>query len=151
MSPEQAARDLDRRAGLATEAVAREVQRAALLVASEAAEITTRAGRDDRGEFRRGIRTGVATRGAVVEGEVAFTAPHSRYVLEGRRPGKMPPIKVIRGWAARKGPGAEYAYPIARAIAKRGTKGTDFLSRPLRDARESLPGRVQAAVTAALQ
>lgn len=52
----------------------------------------------------------------------------------GRRPGaRIPPLAAIAGWAARHGLEG-LAFPIARAIARRGIKGRFFM----RHARERL-------------
>lgn len=52
---------------------------------------------------------------------------YALYLDSGRKPGKMPPLREIMRWARRKGLPIESAYPIAKAIAKRGLPATDFL------------------------
>jgi hypothetical protein len=69
-----------------------------------------------------------------VDADTWQVAPHveyARYVLEGRRPGgKMPPWRAIADWLKVKGLGSSRAsaWAIARAIARRGIKGRDYLT-----------------------
>ena len=51
---------------------------------------------------------------------------YGKFVDEGRRPGKMPPVKDIREWTRLKGIPESAAYPIARKIGEKGTKGINF-------------------------
>lgn len=57
---------------------------------------------------------------------VANVAPHAPFIEFGTAP-HFPPVDAIRAWCVRKGidPGA--AYPIARAIAERGTPERPFM------------------------
>lgn len=56
---------------------------------------------------------------------------HAVFVEKGRRAGAtMPPIAPIRAWALRHGMPAGAAYPIARAIARRGIPARPTLFRP---------------------
>jgi len=65
----------------------------------------------------------------VVDGDdVVLKAPeYSRFMLYGRGPGKMPPIEPIAGWCAKNGIDIS-PWAIAKSIAKKGTKGNDFLT-----------------------
>lgn len=54
-------------------------------------------------------------------------APHWYYVEHGRRPGRMPPINVIREWTIFRGMGANAAFPVARAIGQRGVRGRPLI------------------------
>lgn len=56
--------------------------------------------------------------------EVGPTAPYGPYVEGGTRP-HFPPPDALEGWARRHG--FESAWPICRAIAKRGLKARPFL------------------------
>lgn len=48
----------------------------------------------------------------------------------GRRSGSaLPPVSAIKAWAQRHGIDESLAYPIARAIARRGIKGRFFMKR----------------------
>lgn len=63
-------------------------------------------------------------------------ARYSSIIESGRRPGKFPPLAVIRDWAQRRlGLSAEEAkraaFPIARAIAKRGLVGRKVMATSL--------------------
>jgi hypothetical protein len=51
---------------------------------------------------------------------------YGKFVDEGRRPGKMPPVKDIMEWTRLKGIPESAAYPIARKIGEKGTKGINF-------------------------
>jgi hypothetical protein len=51
---------------------------------------------------------------------------YGKFVDEGRRPGKMPPVKDIREWTRLKGIPESAAYPIAKKIGEKGTKGINF-------------------------
>jgi len=51
---------------------------------------------------------------------------YGKFVDEGRKPGKMPPIKDIKEWTKLKGIPESAAYPIARKIGEKGTKGINF-------------------------
>lgn len=67
---------------------------------------------------------------------IGNTAEHAIFVEQGRRPGRMPPRKAIAEWLLQKkvlqkvtGGGSKrdaamrVAYPIAKAIGRRGTEG----------------------------
>lgn len=77
------------------------------------------------------------------------------YVEEGRKPGKMPPIKNIYEWIQNKRPlqakiaqapdtiaaTKSLAYVIARKIAKKGTKAQPFISPSLKQVTTEELGR----------
>lgn len=65
----------------------------------------------------------------VVNGDnIVLDSPeYTRFMLYGRGPGKMPPIEPIAGWCAKQGIDIS-PWAIAKSIAKKGTKGNDFLS-----------------------
>jgi len=80
------------------------------------------------GALRGSITTAVTGTLANVHGEVVTDIIYGWPVEEGRKPGKMPPIDAIQLWVKRKlGIGGDesrrVAFVIARAIARRGTKG----------------------------
>lgn len=56
--------------------------------------------------------------------EVGPTAPYGPYVEHGTRP-HFPPPDALEGWAKRHG--FESAWPICKAIAKRGLKARPFI------------------------
>lgn len=69
--------------------------------------------------------------GDAVRGLVYYMEPPGSYIAfpdQGTRP-HFPPIAPIRYWAQRVLGDASLAYPIALAIAKRGTKAQRFLER----------------------
>jgi len=64
----------------------------------------------------------------LVSGQIV-AAPHLKYALEGRGPGKAPPVSVIAQWMADKGLKPMWsgsAYLIARKIGEQGTNGPYF-------------------------
>lgn len=75
--------------------------------------------------------------------EIEFNAPeYWKYVNYGRKPGKMPPPRVLESWITRnrivpralnnKLPTtAQLAYLIARKIGKEGLPGNNFLGKTL--------------------
>lgn len=85
----------------------------------------------DTGALRRGYRTRRTANSVMIFNSVA----HDPIVEKGRRRGAaMPPLKVIEQWARRRmGLSAEEAkraaYPIAKAISKRGLKGRRVVGR----------------------
>lgn len=72
-----------------------------------------------KGRYRGGWRT-LATSNVLI---VLNDQPHAIFVEAGRRPGKAPPLPVIREWVLSKGMDAGAAFPIARKIARDGIKG----------------------------
>lgn len=58
-----------------------------------------------------------------------LSSRYAYYMLNGRRPGKMPPINVIKEWCDYKGINFKGApFLIARKIGREGTKGNDFVT-----------------------
>lgn len=49
-----------------------------------------------------------------------------KFVDEGRRAGKFPPIESIENWLQSKGEDISAAFPIARSIAEKGVKGKEI-------------------------
>jgi phage gpG-like protein len=74
------------------------------------------------------------TRDQAIVGTAAEYAPHVEY---GTRP-HFPPIKAIREWAGRVLGDEGAAFPVARAIAKKGTKAQPFLRPALDENRKRL-------------
>lgn len=58
---------------------------------------------------------------------------YGKWVDEGRKPGKQPPIQVIKTWAQAKGIDQKWAYPIVRKIGRDGIKPTYFFSSTIKD------------------
>lgn len=85
-----------------------------------------RAVAQDTRDLMRSIASEVTPIGGGIEGIVRVGAPYGRFVEEGRRPGKMPPVEELRGWARRHGIPEQGVYALARAIGKRGTKAQPF-------------------------
>jgi len=81
----------------------------------------------DRGQLRRSLTHEVKASGRDVVGTAGTNLLYARFVEEGRRPGKMPPIAAIAGWASRHGIEPDAAFLIARSIGRRGTKPRPYL------------------------
>ena len=82
----------------------------------------------DLGGFLRGWFAQVMTvAGGDVSTVISNMAPHARYVEDGRRPGKMPPVAKIAAWAGRKMGRPDLGFVIARAIGRRGIGPTPIL------------------------
>jgi hypothetical protein len=80
----------------------------------------------DTGQYQTGWTAWV--HGSILS--ISNRASHFPYVEGGRRPGGMPPIDVIRDWVLRHGMQANAAFPVARAIARRGIKARPFFILP---------------------
>ena len=75
------------------------------------------------GNLRGSIITDIRGHSVDLSGKVFSPLPYARYVEFGRRPGKFPPRGPIELWARRKLGDASLWFVVARAIARRGTKG----------------------------
>ncbi len=68
-----------------------------------------------------------------------MAAPYFKYVDEGRRPGKQPPIKPIQSWIEKKEiqiknySSKQSAFIIARSIGKKGIQPMNLTERLIRD------------------
>jgi hypothetical protein len=68
-----------------------------------------------------------------------LAAPYFKNVDEGRRPGKMPPVKPIQKWADRRGikfknmSQQQTAFVIARSIGKKGIKPLNITNKLIND------------------
>lgn len=75
--------------------------------------------------------TSLASNLEVVDGTKGLPAismpEYGIYVHSGRKPGKMPPIDALKGWAASRNIPEEALYPIAKSIGEEGTEPQPFL------------------------
>lgn len=104
--------------------VVRDLSGAPMLTAMrDATMLVTRTARQeavvDRGLYRASIVPAIETRGAQVVGIVGSNAAHAPYAVLGSRP-HWPPMQALVGWARRHGIDV---FLVARAIARRGTRG----------------------------
>ena len=61
---------------------------------------------------------------------ISNSAPHFPFVEYGRRAGKkQPPLKPIRDWVISKGMRADAAFPVARAIGRRGIRARPLFTK----------------------
>lgn len=64
-----------------------------------------------------------------------LAAPYFKFVDEGRKPGKMPPVKPIQKWTEKKGikfkkmSQGQTAFVIARSIGKKGIKPLNITNK----------------------
>lgn len=76
---------------------------------------------------------------------------YAPYIEFGTKP-HFPPLDAIKAWVRRKLRKPEsLAYPIARAIGKRGTPPRPFLSTALKTVQKRLLAQMKAAVAAGLK
>jgi len=122
------------------------VTKAAAEIQAEARRLALRKKIYDLGRFHAGLR-------AVPKGANSVTlyntTKHAPFVEGGRRAGaRMPPREAILPWVLRKGLPASAAWPIARAIARRGIKPRRVITQPTfqRRARSILAKHVNAAM-----
>lgn len=116
-------------------------------------ESTREADAFNTGRYLRAWRSGPTEHGARVYNGV----PYAGVIESGRRRGKFPPIETIKRWAQRKlglsrREAERAAFPIARAIARRGLRARHVMSSR-KDAmiaavREEVMRELHAAYTA---
>lgn len=98
----------------------------------------------DTGTLRRSIML----QATPVMARVSTPLVYAPVMEFGRRPGaKMPPPRVLLGWARRHGFGIDSGtlFVIARAIGRRGLKGHFYMQKASAAVRAALPGRVKLA------
>ena len=115
-------------------------------------EIMNEAPQGATGALRGSIVSEVRGRNLeTLRGEVAATADHAASVLAGREPGAMPPwgegSPLIR-WVRTKlgvsgGESKRVSFLVARAIARKGTKGRDFIGRAMEKSQSAIDERIR--------
>jgi len=83
----------------------------------------------DTGQYRASITPTVETSGRTVRGIVGSNLAHAPYAVLDTKP-HWPPIAALQVWARRHGISA---FLVARAIARRGTRGDRSLMRGLEE------------------
>jgi hypothetical protein len=83
------------------------------------------AGKYATGDLVNSIEFKVVTTDKTIEVQTSMIK-YGEYVDKGRKPGKFPPLSKIQEWCRVKNIPQSAAYPIARAIAKRGIPSTNF-------------------------
>lgn len=81
----------------------------------------------DQNTLRDSINYDVEERGDVIVGTVGTNVEYAEAVEFGSEP-HFPPIASLKGWANRVLGDEDAAYPVAKAIAKNGTKPQPFMS-----------------------
>lgn len=96
------------------------MQKSVLLIEGTARELAPR----DTGRLGGSISSRITGRGATLLGEVGPSVKYGFWVERGRRPGKLPPIAAVAGWARRHGMSP---FLVARAIGRRGTRPQPYM------------------------
>ncbi|HML23517.1 MAG TPA: HK97 gp10 family phage protein [Aggregatilinea sp.] len=96
----------------------------------------------DRGHLKASITPAVRQRDNVIEGVVGSNVAYAPYQETGTRP-HWPPLAALETWARRHGTSA---YVVARAIARRGTKGRRYLQGAFEKNRSAIQKRIGRAV-----
>lgn len=78
----------------------------------------------DIGRLGGSITHTITGGGANLTSKIGPSVAYGLYVEKGRKPGRMPPIGAIQGWANRKGINP---YVLARSIARKGTKPRPYM------------------------
>jgi HK97 gp10 family phage protein len=81
---------------------------------------------------------------------VGCMATYAPYVEFGTKP-HFPPLEAIRQWCAVRGIDVKLAYPIARAIARRGIPARPFLYPAFLEGMKKHVQRIRAKVAAGLR
>ena len=92
----------------------------------------------DTHTLQRSITHEVQTSGANVTGRVGSNLVYAPVVEYGRSPGRMPPPGALAGWLRRKGIDEQYAFVVARSIARRGTRPRPYLKPALEKNRQAI-------------
>lgn len=106
------------------------------------------------GELQSSIDARVVRNPQQVEAAVVSPVPYAHVQDEGRRPGKMPPEAPIKRWvelklfkrAGKRSKESELrslTFLIRRAIARKGTKPTQYIDKGVKDATPALEKRMQ--------
>lgn len=135
---------------------------AASALLTEAERIMTRSKRlapADIGALRTSghVKPPVVTRtsASVTMGYGGASAPYAVWVHEGigpavGRPPFTPPAENFIPWARRVLHDEGAAFPVARAVGRKGIKPTKFLERPLKEAMAGMPARLAKRLNATL-
>ena len=97
----------------------------------------------DTGRLRASITPEVRSTGKSVQGVVGSNVAYAAAVEFGSRPNWVP-ISALNRCARRKGINA---YAVQRAIAKRGTKPREYLTKALLDNEAAIKSKIENAVT----
>lgn len=105
-------------------AARRQFEAASLLIEAEA---RTLAPQDTR-RLAGSITYQISGSGANLTSRIGPSVLYGLYAERGRRPGRMPPVEALRGWAARHGVNP---FVLARSIARKGTKAHPYMQPAL--------------------
>lgn len=78
----------------------------------------------DTGRNAGSITHRISGSGANLTSRIGPSTAYGYFAEKGRRPGKMPPVSAVEGWARRKGIDP---FVLARSIARKGTKGKPYM------------------------
>lgn len=127
---------LDKRPEVFRKEINRAVKKSVILIQGEA----RRNAPVDTGLLRSRIETRRFE--SKLEGQVFNRLSYALSVHEGTRP-HFPPIDALRGWSRRHG---IEPFLVARAISRRGTRATKFLSKAVRKNKNKIDRFFQQAV-----
>jgi len=99
----------------------------------------------DTGTLYNSVAVAEARNGLIMA--VGTAAAHGPFIEFGTRP-HFPPVSAIAAWCKRKGIPITAAFPIARAIARRGLPERPWLYPALLAERPNYAQRIQLAVAA---
>lgn len=69
---------------------------------------------------------------------------HFKFVENGRRPGKFPPLVAISRWCEAKGIPVRAAFPIAKKIAEKGIEPKHILSGVISSRQDGISSRIRS-------
>lgn len=78
----------------------------------------------DTGRNAGSITHNISGGGANLTSKIGPSTAYGYYAEKGRKPGRMPPISAIEGWANRHGINP---YVLAKSIARKGTKPHPYM------------------------
>lgn len=86
--------------------------------------------------------------------EAGFGIKYAEYAEYGRKPGRMPPVKMMAEWAKKKLRVSDkdkmsVGFVMARKIARRGTKGKHFFSSALETSKKYMEEQLEKAMNEA--
>ena len=124
------------------QALVRGFRGAAMVLHAEVVMQIEAVGAVDLGALRNSVQTERLPDGAAV----TVSAPHAASVEYGTRP-HMPPVAPLEAWAARHGM-ADAGYPIARKIAREGTKPRRYFAKAVRAASDRMADEIADSLAA---
>lgn len=98
----------------------------------------------DTGQLRASIHTELATP-QNLESKVGTDVQHAWPMEAGAKPHYVDP-RLLMAWAQRKLGNKQLAYPVARAIAKRGLKARKYMKGAFEDKKQAFQDQMRSAM-----